>query len=325
MRIHFRYPTPPLVIMATARVLVGLVGLSALLYTFTKSPNYKGLEWSTGVYMFTLIMTESLELVIKSGHAPLPETPITVFVVLLYYLFLPPSIWQSIIAASAGTIAYLLTLVFLPEASSGHITNTALIFFLANGFGLYFCVRYGTAQRREYLALAQLKRQAELDSLTGIYNRRKIMELATREFSSAQRYEYPCSILMLDIDHFKAVNDTYGHSAGDAVLTGFSDRCAGLLRNADLFGRIGGEEFLIVMPHCSGERASVAAERLITAVRTEPFRANGSAINATISIGIAELSPDSETPDAILQKADLALYRSKQNGRDRSSVYTDDE
>lgn len=307
-------------LMATARILVAIIGLLALLFTFRKNVSLSALSWTTGIYMSALIATESLELFLKAGLAPLPETPITVFIVLVYYLYLPPQIGQSVFAAGMGSIMYLLTLTFLTDASAGHTANTTLIFALANGFGLYFCIRYGTSQRREYMALTELKHQAETDSLTNIYNRRRLMELGAREFHAAKRYGHPCSLLMLDIDHFKAINDTYGHAAGDKVLAGLASRCRDSLREVDLFGRIGGEEFAIVMPHCSSEQAVQAAERIRETVAKIPFTITNIDLNVTISIGISGITDDISTTDKLFQAADLALYQAKQDGRNRVRV-----
>ena len=304
--------------LAGARVIAALAGLMALLYAFRKNGTPAAMGVFASVYMLLLILTENLELFLKAGMAPLPETPITVFMILLFYLFLPPQIWQPILAGALGSAAYLFTLIFLTPASSGHVANTFLLLVLANGFGLYFSLRYGAAQRREFLAKAELKSRAETDPLTGIDNRGKIMETAAREFNAAQRYDYPCSLLMLDIDHFKDVNDTYGHAAGDAVLVGLARLCVAQLRNVDFIGRMGGEEFLILMPHATCAQALTVADRLLETIRNTPFSVGGDRITVTASIGAADMCPATPSLDKLIQTADGALYRAKQLGRDRA-------
>ena len=167
------------------------------------------------------------------------------------------------------------------------------------------------------MALTELKHQAETDALTGLLNRRRVNELCEREFRAAKRYGHPCSLLLMDIDHFKAVNDSAGHAAGDAVLAALAERCARTLRIVDIFGRIGGEEFAVFMPHATGEQAEQAAERLRQAVGSEPFQAGGTSFPVTVSIGGATLTSETDTLESLYRQADDALYAAKRCGRDR--------
>ncbi len=301
-----------------ARALAVLMALATIIYSFKKNGTPARMGVFVCAYMIPLILTENFELALKAGLVALPETPITAFMILLFYLFLPPQIWQPFTAGTLGSASYLLTLTFLTDASSGHIANTFLVLALANGFGLYFAMRFGTVQRLEFTALSKLKVRAETDPLTGAYNRGKVMELATREFNAAKRYRYPCALLMLDIDHFKTVNDTYGHATGDIVLTGFAKLCSKQLRNVDLFGRIGGEEFIILMPHASCAEALTVAQRLLETIRNTPFQADKKEIFVTASIGAAEMNDTTLSLDKLLQTADTALYQAKKYGRDRT-------
>ncbi|WP_211368368.1 GGDEF domain-containing response regulator [Pseudoxanthomonas gei] len=151
------------------------------------------------------------------------------------------------------------------------------------------------------------------DKLTGLYNRRKLDELLEEEIVRAQRYQAELSVIMLDIDRFKRVNDTYGHGAGDEVLI----EVAGLLRrhtrDADVLGRLGGEEFLLVCPHSSAAAALGIAVKLRDAMAAHPFPIVG---QVTSSFGIASCRPD-DTAAALLARADAALYRAKGAGRNR--------
>jgi two-component system cell cycle response regulator len=157
------------------------------------------------------------------------------------------------------------------------------------------------------------------DALTGLHNRRYMeTHLGTLVEQAAQRGK-PLSLLMLDIDYFKSVNDTYGHDAGDDVLREFALRIRRSVRNIDLACRLGGEEFVIVMPETDMTVAAMVAERLRRGIAGEPFTVQQGAksLNVTLSIGIAALASPADTPAVILKRADQALYRAKRDGRNR--------
>lgn len=159
---------------------------------------------------------------------------------------------------------------------------------------------------------------ATIDSLTGALNRRAFMETAHTAVTLARRHERPLSLLMLDADFFKAINDSYGHHVGDATLVRLSALARTCVRTTDSFGRLGGEEFAILLPETDGERAAEVAERLLAAVRTAEVPGdNGAIIRFTISIGLAALTPKIADVDDLLRQADRALYCAKSQGRDR--------
>jgi two-component system cell cycle response regulator len=162
------------------------------------------------------------------------------------------------------------------------------------------------------------------DSLTGLYNRRYFQAHLNTLLEGAKRDERPVAILMIDIDHFKRVNDGHGHAAGDTVLAEVASRLSSNLRNFDLVARYGGEEFVAVLPNADAVGAGIAAERLRKAVagRSVPV-GSGSPLNVTISIGIAVGGRTSEGGAALLERADHALYQAKANGRDRVVVASD--
>ncbi|QDG49632.1 diguanylate cyclase [Persicimonas caeni] len=168
---------------------------------------------------------------------------------------------------------------------------------------------------------AQVERLAILDDLTGLPNRRRLFEVAEAEFSRARRYAKPLSAIMLDIDHFKKVNDTYGHAIGDEILRAVAHRCDDALRETDTIGRYGGEEFVVIMPETSLDEASqCVAERLRTAVADASIVTDRGEVSVTISLGVAELTPADEDVDSLLNRADEALYRAKEGGRNRVEV-----
>ncbi|NMM15039.1 MAG: diguanylate cyclase [Rhodoferax sp.] len=160
---------------------------------------------------------------------------------------------------------------------------------------------------------------ANIDALTGALSRRNFLNLAEQELARAARYELPLMVLMLDLDHFKHINDHHGHAAGDVVLQAFVKTVAGVLRESDLIGRIGGEEFAVLLPSTTLEGGRSLAQRIIESVRTSPVEVNGALLSFTVSIGAGCLS--SETSFAnLLGLADVALYKAKNGGRDRLEV-----
>jgi diguanylate cyclase (GGDEF)-like protein len=166
-----------------------------------------------------------------------------------------------------------------------------------------------------------LETAATRDSLTGLWNRRSILELLKRDLARAQREEKPLSAVMIDVDHFKRINDRIGHPAGDKVLTEVTSRVASTLRSADILGRIGGEEFLIILYPADGRTAVDVMERARRACASGPVVVDSGKFDVTISLGAAVVD-DFEDIDlsVILKTADHALYRAKEGGRNRFEV-----
>jgi diguanylate cyclase (GGDEF)-like protein len=168
-----------------------------------------------------------------------------------------------------------------------------------------------TANRELQLVNAQLSSLATTDTLTGAWNRRHFEQELQRELIQSQRYAEPLSLLMFDIDHFKAVNDRYGHPVGDTVLVGLTRLVQRNLRAADTLARWGGEEFVIMLPHCSADEAASLAEKLRALLAEQTFESVG---QVTASFGVAQCRPD-DSPQSWLKRADLALYQAKAEGR----------
>ncbi len=157
------------------------------------------------------------------------------------------------------------------------------------------------------------------ESLTGCFNRRAFYELFPREVDRARRLGEGVAIVFLDLDHFKRVNDRYGHETGDRVLQQLAARLRGIIRETDLLFRWGGEEFVILLPHTSSAEAPALAERIRVAVAERPFAASDShpAVSITVSVGVAGTKAWPVDPDSLLARADAACYRAKERGRDR--------
>ncbi|CAG0123858.1 Diguanylate cyclase DgcM [Rhodocyclaceae bacterium] len=164
----------------------------------------------------------------------------------------------------------------------------------------------------------ELERQARIDVLTGLNNRRHFFELAEQELARIRRHAEPLSLLMLDLDRFKSVNDTYGHAVGDEVLKKLGEVSLHTMREIDILGRLGGEEFVVLLPETTGERALEVAERLRSAIADAavPLE-DGSLLRFTVSIGVTSLAATDTTVGAMINRADAAMYRAKNEGRNR--------
>ncbi|QJB56217.1 PAS domain S-box protein [Pseudodesulfovibrio sp. zrk46] len=167
---------------------------------------------------------------------------------------------------------------------------------------------------------AKLRELATTDSLTGLFNRRRFMELSEREFSRSSRYGRSLAMLMLDIDHFKNVNDTYGHDVGDQVLRSLSEIAIMALRKADILGRLGGEEFGVLLPETDLPAAQEVAERLRVSIERNVINTSAGPLNITVSIGVGIFNDATVNTQELLKRADIALYEAKQSGRNRVVV-----
>jgi diguanylate cyclase (GGDEF)-like protein len=165
-----------------------------------------------------------------------------------------------------------------------------------------------------------LQTLAAIDPLTGLYNRRQFENLARTELTRCQRYMRPCSFLVIDIDHFKRVNDTFGHEIGDWVLKMVATTLASARRDADVVARFGGEEFVIMLPETTLVAATTVAERIRSMVFANALAIGESKLSLTISVGVGEATASSPSIEAVLRYADRALYEAKQTGRNRVCV-----
>jgi diguanylate cyclase (GGDEF)-like protein len=204
--------------------------------------------------------------------------------------------------------------LYVEGAVPSVISMTVIVFYASAAFGpvvasLGFALMCADRLDRELLYLATI------DSLTGAHNRRSLESLAAREIALAQRHGHDLVLLMLDLDHFKLINDRHGHASGDAALRAVTAALRATLREADLLARLGGEEFVVLMPHADRDAGRLAAERLRAAVATTSCVA----APLSISIGIADWRRG-ETLDDLLRRADQALYRAKEQGRNRVEI-----
>ena len=272
-----------------------------------------------------------------------PETvntqiPAVMVATIAVYLYFPNRVpWMVAMNGYLG-IGFLLAVAWLAPVPAGVLVTLSLLLLFVNTVGLMTAMRLSVLRRSQYASLleerqinqrlqeeiaerrrleTQLKEMARTDELTGVYTRRRFFELAAQEMRRTRREHMPLAVCMLDLDGFKEVNDTHGHAVGDRVLRGVARRCREALRESDIIGRFGGEEFTVMLPGTDLEGACALAERLREHVATMEISALPTAIRPTVTVGVATVNEDDPSVDAALQRADRALYRGKAEGRNR--------
>jgi len=232
----------------------------------------------------------------------------------------------SLIIVRSGRVPWLLSTVALIgvamwfDGGTFKLITTHLISLML-GLGMAWIVStlQEAASRREFLLEKRLEFEATTDGLTGLLNRRALTRYAEDEVDRSSRYGHGLSVLLLDIDHFKSVNDTHGHDVGDLALRSIATLCAGAIRSTDRLARWGGEEFLILLPETGAENAFVLAERLRARIESHAVDMDKGQLRLTVSIGLSQRSQGKDW-DVIVKKADEALYRAKEGGRNRVLV-----
>jgi len=186
---------------------------------------------------------------------------------------------------------------------------------------IYDVTGVATNRRQLQATNLQLQKLSSTDRLTGLYNRGHWEEALKIEYSRHARYGHPTTLLMFDIDHFKQVNDTHGHQAGDRVIQVVAELVRAHVRDADVAGRYGGEEYAVLCPDTDKLGGQVLAERLRQAVEATPVIYEGKTIQFTISVGVADLAEPAHGHQQLIEHADQALYTSKRSGRNRVTLY----
>lgn len=162
---------------------------------------------------------------------------------------------------------------------------------------------------------AELEQRATHDALTGVRNRGSLLEILGRELRRTRRTKSPTGVALFDVDHFKSINDTHGHPVGDEVLVEVAKRCSGAVRDYDVFGRFGGEEFLVLLPGATTAHAALVAERLLRALSREPIATTAGPLQVTASAGAASTDLGYLDAETLLGASDAALYQAKRDGR----------
>lgn len=158
------------------------------------------------------------------------------------------------------------------------------------------------------------------DPLTKLYNRRYLSNVIGNGLEQYHRYAYPMSLIMIDADHFKRINDRYGHAAGDAALMAVAQACNKSVRMSDVVGRFGGEEFLIFLPNTRAEEAAIVAERIRNSMRDKDVTFDGHTFGLTLSLGVAEAGEHTQSLDDLIRASDQAMYAAKNSGRNQTAI-----
>jgi diguanylate cyclase (GGDEF)-like protein len=186
---------------------------------------------------------------------------------------------------------------------------------------IYDVTEVATNRRQLQAANVQLQKLSSTDRLTGLYNRGHWEEALKHEYARHSRYGNDCTLIMFDIDHFKQVNDTFGHPAGDRVIQRVADVVREHVRDSDICGRYGGEEFALLLPDTDKEGGHILAERLRASIEAMVVHHDGHPIRFTISLGVADLQRPAADYQELTERADRALYTSKRSGRNRVTVF----
>lgn len=244
-----------------------------------------------------------------------------VWLILMFYAAvpLPPRVQTPPVLVYA---AFALAVLFLHKRAPIPLYTyiVVLMTVLSVWCGHLISARIHRYRREMLVTRIELERQARTDPLTGAINRREFARIAGEELARHARLGKPLSVLMLDLDHFKSVNDRFGHSAGDAVLVEVTHRTQAVLRSYDRLARTGGEEFCILLPEASPDEAQAIAERVRSTLSAKPIDANGSSVTITTSIGIANAKVGELQIEGLMQRADAALYSAKNAGRNRVAL-----
>lgn len=182
-----------------------------------------------------------------------------------------------------------------------------------------FAKQIGISLERARL-FQEVQSLALTDPLTGLQNRRSLFELGRIEFSRAHRMKRPFCCMMLDLDHFKQINDNYGHAVGDQILQEFAERCKRSVREVDLIGRYGGEEVVVFLPETDSDTAMHVAERLRASIQETPMEVSGQELNVTVSIGVSRKDENTLQLETLIARADQAMYIAKHKGRNRVAL-----
>lgn len=297
---------------ATVRVRVALVLLGAPAYAAGR------LLWSPAARCAWLYATHAGAMVACAGMLPqglvlaLPGMTGALFLLAL----VEPRPRRFMLATLPTSL--LLVLLAVLNLAPAPLVQVLLLYALCWPLALVVALATLQLRRRAFLAEQAVLDAVRHDSLSGALSRRYVIELALHDLALARRYGRPLALAMLDIDHFKRVNDTWGHAAGDRALCALVTACKGNLRASDYIGRIGGEEFVCVMPETDAGEAMACAERIRNAVAALRLPAGEQTLSFTVSAGVAVLSPERAGWDELLHAADAALYQAKESGRNRT-------
>lgn len=291
--------------------------------------SWSGIKWHWQMHyrrldLILLLICCSFYVAVATGHLVFPglSHPLVVFAT-AYPLLSGLSLYFSLRGATVGNVLVVAVAVWSTHSGIGPFASATLqdgLVYL-NAFSLSSCITTlvlaVVVEQRKGLT-ERLQHQANHDTLTGVTSRRQFFALAEHELARTHRSQHPLSVLMLDVDHFKNINDKHGHATGDEALRIVSSVMVGVVRQVDIVGRVGGEEFAILLPEANAMQAAHIAERIRQEVaQLHPHSRRGKAYPLTVSIGLTQAHSGDLQIEELLQRADQALYQAKHDGRNR--------
>ncbi len=328
--------TDNIITLSSLRAAASFTGLLAFLYSRYRN-NYRIFILLLSAFMISVGIFESVEAIINYKAGIELETPFTLAIILICYLFFPLSLKAIMTAALFSSALNIASLKFFAEVECAALFQLTLFFVSINAIGTYLFIIRTKSIRISYSAqkqITELNRQLRMeirekekanrnleqltvtDPMTGISNRRKFIESIALEWHRFERYQKPFSLLIIDIDNFKRINDSYGHETGDTVICEISRRISEELRKPDSFFRIGGEEFAVIMPETDLSSCAVYSNRIREAVCRTPVNCRSNNITVSVSIGVSQsLLNGHESAQDLINQADKALYKAKSRGR----------
>lgn len=310
-----------LTVLLVSRLVFFLLSLYTI-FVFLKVTSFK--QYDSVFYRWAFI-TIAFVLFINYNWAPYvpPNGSITILILFTAYMISPSRLFLRAVAPitlSIGNIA--LQWCFLDSGGNPSIPTMLVAIAMANVLGAILSTSLQDHRRSEFKARLdeasakeKLKRLATIDPLTGIVNRRELIHKATKEYEQAKNNNQVFSVLMMDIDNFKELNDNYGHDVGDKVLRHFASYVENKLSQNKIWGRIGGDEFVLILCNTRSNEAKIIAEDLMTDLNKAPVISQDKMINYAISIGITEINDLDSSFEITQKRADDALYQVKRNGR----------
>ncbi|MDW7748026.1 GGDEF domain-containing protein [Halomonas sp.] len=333
---HYTGVTTEFYLLLTMRLVV-VVSCLALAFLIGRFGNYHNKAWLHTLPLW--ILATAIILIVPLRPDTIP-TQVTAMVVanMAFYLLIPNLLPAVIIASLYLNLGFLAAAVLVAEVPPVIALRIMLLLIMTNAVGYFALLRLERLQRKQFALLqeeriqnrqlveeiahrksleAQLRQFAEQDGLTGLDARRHFMARAETLLRRARLEKTPFSLFMIDVDHFKAINDNWGHRQGDAVLTAIAETCKRSLRPQDVIGRFGGEEFIVALPDTYPKDARVVAERLQQKVSELPVSEAMPNHRLTVTIGIAAVGDEDVDLTDLIQQADQALYLGKHGGRNR--------